>query len=377
MSRLHALIPLVSPEPYHDLLFAALAFVLGSVIGSFLNVCIYRMPLGMSVNQPRRSFCPQCKKSIAWYRNLPLLSWLLLGGRCAMCATKIPFRYWFVELLTALGFLWIWGEFQWQLAVAYWVFVSLLIVATFIDFDHFIIPDEITIGGTVAGVALSLVFPQLMGAESALASGASSLIGAATGFGLLWSVVELGKKAFGKKRLTFDAPAEFAWTRYGDDAELKLGTETIQWSEIFSRESDQLLARCTTVEIDGKPMPAENLTFFYNRLVASGKETALDQIVTIRATTSEVVIPREAMGFGDVKFIAAIGAFLGWKAVLFTILSASVLGAGFGVLAILFGRREWSAKIPFGPYLSLGALLWIVCGPQLLAWYLELVATPL
>ena len=364
----------MSPLACYELLFALFAFVLGSVVGSFLNVCIYRMPLGLSVNQPRRSFCPQCRQPIPWHRNLPLLSWLLLRGRCAACSKSIPFRYWFVELLTALIFLWLWLQFPWQLALPYWIFASLLLVATFIDFDHFIIPDEITIGGTVAGVALSIVFPQLMGTHSALSAAGHSLFGAAIGFGLLWTVVELGKKAFGKKRIDLDPAEPMLWKRNGDDAELQIGDETMQWSELFSRESDQLLARCTGLVIDGKEHPAEELTFFYNRLVISGTETDLEQITSLSATVSQVVIPREAMGFGDVKFIAAIGAFLGWKAVLFTVLSASILGAGFGILTMLFGRREWSAKIPFGPYLSLGALLWIGCGPWLVEWYFQLMA---
>ena len=85
---------------------------------------------------------------------------------------------------------------------------------------------------------------------------------------------------------------------------------------------------------------------------------------------TEIVIPREAMGFGDVKFMACIGAFIGWKGVLFTLVAASSIGAVIGLFTIAIGRREWSAKIPFGPYLSLGALLWVFFGPQLLYAYL-------
>src|SRR6187455_467110 len=136
---------------YHYL-FATFAFVLGAVVGSFLNVCIYRMPLGLSVNEPKRSFCPSCKKQIPWHQNLPLLSWLSLRGRCANCGARIAFRYFAVELLTALMFLAVWLWFPWQIAIAYWVLVSLLIAATFIDFEHFIIPDEITVGGVAVGV---------------------------------------------------------------------------------------------------------------------------------------------------------------------------------------------------------------------------------
>ena len=134
-------------------LFGVVAFVLGAVIGSFLNVSIYRLPRDLSVNKPRRSFCPACHALIPWQQNVPLLSWLVLRGRCAKCGARIAFRYFGVELLTALLFLAVWEIFPWQEAIAYWVFVAILIVATFVDLEHFIIPDQITIGGTIAGIA--------------------------------------------------------------------------------------------------------------------------------------------------------------------------------------------------------------------------------
>src|SRR5690349_11142228 len=158
-------------SPY-EILFSTFAFILGASIGSFLNVCIYRMPRDLSVNEPKRSFCPSCKYQIPWYRNLPLISWLALRGKCANCGAKISFRYFGVELLTGLLFLAVWWRVWieprpewhgqgWMLALPYWILVSLLVVATFIDFEHFIIPDEVTIGGTVAGVLLSFAMPIL------------------------------------------------------------------------------------------------------------------------------------------------------------------------------------------------------------------------
>src|SRR5438270_6796489 len=140
----------------YQFFFSVIAFVLGAVVGSFLNVCVYRLPLDLSVNKPRRSFCPACKKPIPWHQNLPLISWLALRGRCANCGSKIAFRYFAVELITAVLFLEIWQCFSWPMAIAHWIFVSLLIVGTFIDFEHFIIPDQVTIGGTVAGLVASL-----------------------------------------------------------------------------------------------------------------------------------------------------------------------------------------------------------------------------
>src|SRR5581483_8763058 len=114
--------------------------------------------------------------------------------------------------------------------------------------------------------------------------------------------------------------------------------------------------------------------FFYNRLVTDGGEFELEKLDTISGTVFEIVIPREAMGFGDVKFIACIGAFLGWQAVFFTIMTASVLGAVVGVVTIALGHREWSAKIPFGPYLAFGALLWLFAGWEIVEWYVRLMA---
>lgn len=365
----------------YNYLFAAFAFLLGACVGSFLNVCIYRMPLGLSVNKPKRSFCPMCPKDnnqIAWQHNLPLVAWLALRGRCAKCGCRIPFRYFGVELLTAALFLAIWLQcghaHEWLLAAPYFILASLLVTATFIDFEHFIIPDEITIGGTVAGVLFSLAIPSMMRVESHLVSAAWSLAGAAIGFAVLWGVVEAGKLAFGKKRVTLDGVQPFAWTRKGDDAELKVGDDTMQWADIFSRESDQLLVKCSEAEVAGKRYTDTPLRFFFNRLVVGGDEYELIKLDTIVARVSELTIPREAMGFGDVKFIAAIGAFLGWKAVLFTIMSASMTGALFGVVTILLRRREWSAKIPFGPYLALGAMLWMFAGPKLVGWYLSLMS---
>src|SRR5947208_6152861 len=176
-----------------QLLLRGFAFVLGAAVGSFLNVCIYRLPVDLSINRPRRSFCPACKQPILWHQNIPLISWLLLRGRCTKCGAKISFRYFAVELLTALLFLAVWQTFPWQMAIAYWIFISLLIIGTFIDFEHFIIPDRVTIGGIVAGVACSLAVPALMGTNSRLAAGVRSVLAAALGYVILLIVLEAGK----------------------------------------------------------------------------------------------------------------------------------------------------------------------------------------
>ena len=349
------------------------AFVMGAVVGSFLNVCIYRLPLGLSINTPRRSFCPHCKTQIPWHRNIPMLSYLVLRGKCADCGGPISFRYFGVELLTALLFLGTWlkclASGVWVLVLPFWILASLLIIASFIDIEYFIIPDEITIGGAVAGVVLGFAIPPLMGVESHLAGLLWSCAGAAMGFGALWAVVELGKKAFGKKRTVFEPAVPFAWTRHGEDAELKIGEETSLWSDYFNRDSDRLLMKCAPAVIDGKQYDEAVFDFSFNQLTAGGEVFELDKVDVISGVTSEATFPREAMGLGDVKFIAAIGAFLGCQAVFFTIMSASVFGAVVGLATIAAGKREWSARIPFGPYLALGALLWIFAGHETVHWY--------
>src|SRR5258707_1808714 len=169
---------LMALSSVYEFFFRVFAFILGAAVGSFLNVCIYRLPLDLSVNEPRRSFCPACKKPIPWHLNLPLTSWLVLGGRCANCGSKIAFRYFAVELLTALLFLAIWQSFSWPIAIAYWIFVSFLIVGTFIDFEHFIIPDRVTIGGIVVGFVASIAVPGLMNTDSPVAAGIRSALAA-------------------------------------------------------------------------------------------------------------------------------------------------------------------------------------------------------
>lgn len=353
--------------------FATFAFVLGAVVGSFLNVCIYRMPLDLSVNEPRRSFCPACKKQLKWYQNIPLLSWLFLRGRCANCGSRIAFRYFVVELVTALLFLAVWLHSPWPMALAYWVFVSLLIVGIFIDLEHFIIPDEVTIGGTIAGLLASFLVPALMGTERRWTALLISALSAALGYVILWIVLEAGKKVFGKKKVRLDAPTPFTWTRKGDDADFVVGEEQDLWSDYFSRENDLLILHCDEAIIDGRNVGKAELRFHYNRVKIDGEEISLDTIEHISGTVRELQIPREAMGRGDLKFLAAIGAFLGWRAVLFSVFAGSLFGSLVGLVTMLVGRRVWSAKIPFGPYLAFGGLLWMFFGQSLLSWYFGLL----
>jgi leader peptidase (prepilin peptidase)/N-methyltransferase len=349
------------------------AFALGAAIGSFLNVGIYRLPRDLSVNRPRRSFCPVCKTPIPWQQNIPLVSWLFLRGRCAKCGARIAFQYFGVELLTALLFLAIWRFFPWHVAIAYWVFVSILVVATFVDLEHFIIPDQITIGGTIAGIIGSFFVPELMNADTRLAAVIRSALAAALGYVILWIVLEGGKIAFGKKRVELGAPTPFTWTRQGDDADFVVGEERSLWSDYFAREKDRLLLHCDESRIDNRTFGIEVLEFHYNRVRVGAEEFLLDTVNQISGVARELEIPREAMGRGDLKFLAAIGAFLGWRGVLFSIFAGSVAGSIVGLATLIIGKRVWSAKLPFGPYLALGALIWMFFGEKFVRWYLQFV----
>ncbi|OLC28861.1 MAG: hypothetical protein AUH91_01235 [Verrucomicrobia bacterium 13_1_40CM_4_54_4] len=353
----------------YEFIFRAFAFILGAAVGSFLNVCIYCLPVDLSINKPRRYFCPACMEPIPWHQNLALISWVMLRGRCANCGSKIAFRYFAVELLTALLFLAIWQTFPWQMAIGYWIFVSFLIVGTFIDFEHFIIPDRVTIGGIIAGILASVTVPTLMDTDSRLAAGVRSMLAAALGYAILLIVLEAGKIAFGRKRIRFDTPTPFTWTKREDDADFVIGSEQSLWSDHFAREKDRLLLQCDEAKIDNHTYGSATLEFHYDRVDVEGRVLALDDVMQISGVARGLLIPREAMGRGDLKFLAAIGAFLGWRAVLFSLFAGSLLGSIIGLITLIVGKRVWSAKLPFGPYLAFGAVSWIFFGDTFLHWY--------
>ena len=344
--------------------------VFGAIVGSFLNACIHRLPRNISLSNPKRSFCPSCNKLIPWYENLPLVSWLALRGKCSGCGARISPRYLFVEMLTAAAFFFLWQKFWFPLGPIYSVFIALLIAATFIDIEHFIIPDQITWGGAAAGVAFSLLVPELMGTSSRLGACGLSLAGAGIGFGLLWLVVEGGKLAFGRKKHVFNPPEDFSWARAGDRADIRVGGDTLAWEDLFSRESDVLVLDADGgIFIDGREAGGGVLRFRYDTLTAGGSDFSLDSLGTVSGRLRSIVIPREAMGFGDVKFIACIGAFLGWQAVLFTVFSSSIIGCVAGLAGIFLARDKAGTRIPFGPFLALGAALWLFGGRELTDWY--------
>ena len=242
-------------------------FILGTIIGSFLTVCVYRIPHGRSIVTPR-SACPVCGKRISWYDNVPLLSFLFLKGQCRDCKSSIAPRYPVIELVNGLGYLLVVWRFglAWT-TVVYAGLFSVFWVVTWIDWDYKIIPDVITLPGIVIGFLCgSLLLPT---------GWVNSLLGIVVGGGILLTLAWISPYVFGK----------------------------------------------------------------------------------------------EGMGGGDIKFLAMVGAFLGWQQAFITLMVASVFGAVIGIGLLTLKVMEKGQYIPFGPYLALGALIAMLWGIDLWQWY--------
>src|SRR2546423_479289 len=234
-----------SAVPFH--FWSVVFFVFGSMVGSFLNVCIHRLPLGQSIISPP-SHCPHCKYSIPWYLNIPLITWLSLRGKCRNCGAPISIRSFLVDLLTGVLFLACWlrfGSVSPAITLIYCLILAGLVVATFIDFEHFIIPDEITVGGMVLGFACSFFFPALHDTSSVAVSLRQSLLGMGVGAGLIYAIVRLGKLAFGRHKVTLPAETRIVFTETG----VQLPDRAIPYEEIFYRQSDTIVLRARTVEL--------------------------------------------------------------------------------------------------------------------------------
>jgi len=344
-----------APVSFH--FWSLVFFMLGCIVGSFLNVCIHRMPLGMSVISPP-SHCPHCKYSIPWFLNIPLLTWLSLGGKCKNCGAAISPRYFLVELLTGVTFLGCWLAFGGDsalLALIYSFFLSGLIVATFIDFEHFIIPDEITIGGTVVGFICSFLLPALHHADSITTSMKRSVVGIVVGGGLIYFILRLGKLMFGRQRVELPEHTKIIFS----ETAVHLPERDIPYEELFYRPSDVITLQARTVELIDRGYQDVQVRLSPKRLLIGEEKLNPEEVLHMEAVCSGIVLPREAMGFGDVKFMAGIGAFLGWPAVVFALLGSSLIGSLVGVSLIVMGRREWSSRLPYGPYIAAAAVIWV------------------
>jgi len=245
----------------------ASVFILGAVIGSFLNVCIYRIPLGLSVVFPA-SHCFSCDNRLRWYHNIPILSFLILRGRCAFCGHPISWRYPAIETLNAGLYCLVFYYARFSLvSLVLFLFVSALVVVTFIDVDYQIIPDVITLPGILIGFICSFVIPTV--------SWQDSLIGILVGGGSLFLVA-----------------------------------------------------------------------FLY-----------------------EMLTKKEGMGGGDIKLLAMIGAFCGWRVVFPVIFLSSLMGSLVGIPIMLMRKGDSKMALPFGPFLVAGALIYLFWGEILVRWY--------
>jgi leader peptidase (prepilin peptidase)/N-methyltransferase len=341
--------------PFH--FWSAVFFCFGCIVGSFLNVCIYRMPLGLSVVSPP-SHCPHCKYSIPWFLNVPLVTWLSLRGQCKNCGAPISPRYFLVELLTGVAFLACWlayGQQSAWLALVYCLFLAGLIVATFIDFEHFIIPDEITIGGALVGFLISLALPRLHGEPDVVGGLLKSVLGIGVGAGLVYAILRAGKLLFGRQRVELPADTRIVFS----ETAVHLPDRDIPYEELFYRQSDVIVMQARTVELVDRGYMNVQVRLSPSRLLIGDEEFQPENVPHLEAVSSEIVLPREAMGFGDVKFMAAIGAFLGWQATILSLMVSSLIGSIVGVTLIVSGKREWSSRIPYGPYIAAAAIIWV------------------
>ncbi len=247
----------------------AILALLGLAVGSFLNVCIHRLPRDQSLNSPP-SRCPSCEYRLRWFDNIPVLSYVLLGGRCRTCRTRISIRYPLVELITMVLFLVHGAVFGWSaLLVPRLAFGCAMVVLFAIDLEHQLLPNVITLPGIVVGLIASAVLPPGI---------VDALIGMLIGGGVLWLIGE-------------------AYFRY------------------------------------------------------SG---------------------HEGMGGGDVKMLAMIGAFLGWKLVLVTLVLSSIAGSVIGLLVIAIRKGGMKYALPYGTFLALGALVASLAGESIVNWYVGL-----
>jgi len=359
-------------------LFVVSAFLLGACVGSFLNVAIYRLPRGLSVNHPKRSFCPVCNKDIPWYRNIPLFTWVAQRGKCAECGCRIPFRYFAVELLTAVVFLLMWLLFPATplLALFYMFLMALLIVVVFVDAELMLIPLSVTWLGAALGLVGGALLQAHLRAEGWVDGLMASAIGFAAGFGGLWAVVILGKMAFGKKNMEFDTLVDWE-LREPEDANDELQElcfvidgEAYGWSDLFYRDSDKLIIEGSGFRVDGKTMKSEELVIKGDRIEVAGKMAMIEDLKSLSGQAKKVVIPREAMGMGDVYLMGMLGACLGWQSIIFTVFVACLFSIGLAIL----GRMGFGSRLPFGPSLAFGAVCWIFWGWQTWDWYFSLMA---
>ncbi|MHA3773749.1 hypothetical protein ACXR0O_19625 [Verrucomicrobiota bacterium sgz303538] len=242
----------------------------------------------------------------------------------------------------------------------YGIVLALLLVAAVINVRSGIIPDRLTLTGALGGIVVSWVVPNAVGGRTPLEGAGLALLGMIAGFTIAYAAVEIGKLVFGKMRLVFDSPQTFHWVREGDDAVLTIEGKSAIWSNIFARECDQLSMNCTTLEIAGDRFVGVSPCWTYNQVQVGSRKWELIKTDAIDGEITEVTIPREAIGFGIVKLMMPVGAFLGWKAAIFIFCSAlCVCLLGCALIAVC-NREKASASVMFAPYILVATLFWTI-----------------
>ncbi len=301
---------------------------------------------------------------------MPLITWMYLRGKCANCQAPISIRYFLVELLTGLTFLGSWLHFESRspaLALVACLILSAFIVAIFIDIEHLIIPDEITIGGMVAGFLLSAVVPELHNVTDRAEALKLSGLGIVVGGGIVYLILRGGKLAFGKEKIEFESETKVIFT----ETTLKLPDKEVPYEELFHRKTDYIHLFAKTVELSDRCYFNTTLKLTPTELHIGEEKFDPEQIPQMEVLTKEIILPREAMGFGDVKFMAAIGAFFGWQAAIFSLMWSAVLGTVLVLISLIFRRREWGSKIPYGPYIAVAAAIWLFLPQNLQSMWID------
>jgi leader peptidase (prepilin peptidase)/N-methyltransferase len=190
----------------------------------------------------------------------------------------------------------------------------------------------------------------------------ASLLGAGVGAGLIYAILRMGTLHYGRQRLALTAKSRLVFT----ETSLHLPDREVPYEELFYRRSDTIALHAETLELADRCYRDVLIRLSPDKLRIGDEEFDPEAVPHMEAVSAEIVLPREAMGLGDVKFMAAIGAFLGWKAVIFSLMVSSLIGSLVGITLIVLGRREWSSKLPYGPYIALAATIWIFFGPRLM-----------
>eukprot|EP00112_Aurelia_sp_Birch-Aquarium-sp1_P005473 Seg16217.2 transcript_id=Seg16217.2/GoldUCD/mRNA.D3Y31 product="Type 4 prepilin-like proteins leader peptide-processing enzyme" protein_id=Seg16217.2/GoldUCD/D3Y31 len=330
----------------------------------------------MSVNEPKRSFCPICKKAIPVSRNIPLFTWLIQRGKCAECSAPIPARYFILELLTGLLWLGCWYYFSDPVESIFYMALSVIFLVIWaVDVELMLIPRVFTVIGAVIGLAGGALMPERFDQVTWQKGLAFSAYGLAIGWFCMWLVVLLGKAMFGQRKFEFDSAMEWSLREPKEEVEddeltFIIDGEEIPWSDIFYRKTDKLVFNdISSLIIDGKSISAQSLEIREYKILLDGKERSIESLKSLEGKTSSAVIPREAMGMGDVDLLAVIGACFGAPSLILIVMVACVFGLLWGIL----NRIGIGNMFPFGPSLIVGAVFWVFWGQETWDWYLNLV----